>query len=520
MLISSNACQNPVDDVLIGFKDPIEKGIVEIRFKSLKGAIPKTIELVVTGPDADEVVTTLNTTSYKVNEDGVLLLAASPEATYSKSDPLTFSVAAQSAGYLDIIQGIQLADTGRYTVSPAWIKMSDPPAHLSATQVTEIQTPLAAGLTVSTPVINQKKDNITVLLEPGSEFKGADGAELNGPITVALWHVENRGNSPAQYLPDGPVLSAVTGSGGESLGSLQLSQIAGAFSLELHTKQFEVVQQISKPVSCVMSLNPEVSNPALGRPIQPGDAIPLYRYDRTHWQQEKPTLVTRNSSTGQLECKVTLSQTGIWVAGWTQAVCEEGPVFAVSSNLNRVDIKYLCKVVDATTRQELRSFYTFLNNGDRITLTHLLQNQEIRFQVYNYNDAYSSGNPGQPLLETAPLQTCNRTPQTLDLQKLPTPPPIDVSFDFACPPPTTLNESLLPARIRLQYSESGKRNWRDLVTLERKSVKAISYKLQVKKPYDIRVSTDGGATWPLERSRFVPDNNTLKFDLASPEFCK
>ena len=522
LLVFSNACQNPLDNVGIGFKDPIENGIIELRFRSLKGPMPKVIELAIAGADADQIVTTLNTTNYKVNEDGVLILAASPEASYSKSDPLTFVVAAKSAGYLDIVQPVVLADTGRHSLSPKWLKLSDPPTHLSAVQVDALELPLVAGLAIKTPVINQKKDNVTVRVEPGTDFREAGGTVLSGPLTAALLHIENRGNNPAEFLPNGAIMSSVTSAGGEKLGSLQLSQIAGTFSLEFHDNQFQLVQQVSKPVSCIMTLNPATINPAQGRPLQPGDEIPFYRYNRIsdQWQQEKPGLVTRNASTGQLECNLSISHPALWVAGWTQAVCDEGPVFTVSSRLNQVDIQYLCKVVDADTRQELNSFYTPLNNGSRIVLTNLLQNRKVRLQVFAYNDAYSTGNPGQPVLETTPQQTCNRSPQVLDLQKLAVPPPITVSFNFACPPPTKLDESKLPARIRLQYSEAGKQNWRDLVTLDRKNTKTMSYKLQVNKPYDIRVSTDGGASWPLEKNRFVPDNNILAFEIASPEFCK
>lgn len=514
------ACQNPLENLAIGFKDPIEEGIVEIRFRSLKGAIPKAVELTLAGADANEIVTTLNTNNFKINEDGVLLLAASPESNYSNTNPLNFLVVAQATDYLDIIQPVELADTGRQTVSPAWIKLTDPPLHLSATQLTGVNP--SAGLTATTPVINQKKDNVTATFASGSELTDAGGKGLSGPFTAALVHIENRGNTPANYLPAGSIMSAVTGLDGKDLGSQQLSQIAGAFSLELYDDQFRMAQQISKPVSCAMTLNPELINPTLGRPIQAGDVIPLFRHNRftDRWQQEKPASVTRNTSTGQLECKMALSHPELWVAGWTQSVCDEGPVFIVSSHLTQVDIRYLCKVVDADTKQELNSFYTFLNNGDRITLTHLRQNQKVQFRVYNYNDAYSTGDPGQPLFETAPLLACNQTPQTLNLQKLPVPPSITVSFDFVCPPPTKLNESLLPAKIRLQYSAEGKREWSDLVTLERKNPKAMSYKLQLKKPYDIRVSTDGGATWPLEQTHFVPDNNRLAFEIASPEFCK
>ncbi|GAB3313599.1 hypothetical protein GCM10027299_00770 [Larkinella ripae] len=521
-LMTTNACQNPLENVTIGFKDPIENGIVEIRFRSLKGPIPKTVALALTGPDASQVVTTLNTTNYKVNEDGMLLLAASPESNYSKTDPLTFTVAARANGYLDILQPVQLADTGRQALSPAWINLNNPPPHLSAVQTTGFQTPSASAMTISTPAFNQKKDNITVLIPAGSEFQTTEGSTLAGPFTAAVQHMENRGNNPADYLPSGAIMPGVTGLSAENLGSLQLSQIAGAFSLELYNDAFQVAEAFSKPILYTMALNPATVNPVKGVPVQPGDEIPVYRYERfrNRWHQEKPVLVSRNSATGQPECRLSSSRPGLWVMGWTQAVCDAGPVFTVKSLLKQVDIRFLCKVVDANTRQEISSFYASLNDGERLVLTHLRQNQQIRLQVYNVNDAYRTGNPGQPILETGPLLACNQTPQPLDLQKLPVPPAITVRFDFVCPPPTQLNQSLLPAKLRLQYSESGQRNWRDLVTLNRDNPKAVSSKLQLKQPYDIRVSTDGGASWPLEKSRFVPNNNTLAFELASPEFCK
>ncbi|GAB3259525.1 hypothetical protein GCM10027347_23230 [Larkinella harenae] len=520
-LISLTACQNPLENVTLGFKDPIENGVVEIRFRSLKGTIPKNVDLTIVGNDADQIVTTLNTTNYKVNDDGVLLLAASPEADYSQTNPLQFIVAAKASGHLDIIQPVQLADTGRSTLSPAWINLSDPPAHLSAVQQTGINTPLSAGATLTTPAVNQKKDNVTVSIESGTELKDVNGTTLTGPFTAAIYHIENRGNNSAAYLPTGSVMRSVRGQNGANLGSLQLSQLTGVFSLEFYNEDYRIAQQLSKPSTVVMTLNPETIDPADGRAIQAGDNIQFYRYDRfsAHWQQEKPGVISRNAS-GQLECRLSVSQPGLWVAGWTQAVCDEGPIFTINSALNQVDIQFLCKVVDADTRQEITSFYSSLNNGTRITLQHLQQNRRVRFQVFNYNNAYSSGNPGQPFFETAPLQTCNTVPQGLDLQRFPVSPAITVSFDFVCPPPTRLNESLLPTRLRLQYSEAGKRQWSDLITLNRSNLRALSYKLQVRKPYDIRVSTDGGATWPLERARFVPDNNTLSFELASPEFCK
>lgn len=521
LLIIAFACQNPLKDIALGFKDPIEHGVVEIRFRSLKGPIPKTVSLDIAGPDADQVVTTLNTTSYKVNDDGVLLLAASPEADFSNTDPFRFTVAAKADGYLNIIQPVQFADTGRHTLSPGWVKLNDPPSHMSASQVGEIATPLAGELSVSTPVVNQKKDNATVAIAAGSEFKAADGSSLTGPFTTALVHVENRGNNPADYLPNRSVMPAVTGLSGGSLGSLQLDQVAGTFSMEFYNNSYQIAQLISKPALMTLSLNPETIDPAEGRAIQAGDQLPFYRYDRfsNRWYQEKSVAISRNGSTGQLQCSFSTTHPGLWVAGWTQAVCDEGPIFAVNSPLPAVDIQFLCKVVDADTRRELSTFYSSLANGSRITLMHLPQNRRIRLQIFNFNNAYSTGNPGQPILETAPQLTCNETPQPLDLQRMPIPPALTVRFDFACPPPTKLKESMLPTRVRLQYSESGQRNWRDLVTLNRSDLQALTYKLQVNKPYDIRVSTDGGASWPLEKTRFVPNNNTLAFELASPEFC-
>lgn len=104
-MVFTDACHNPLDGLTIGLKDPIQDGVVECRFYDPAGNPLPTDNLVkIAGPAASRVVTTLNTTKYKINSDGNLLLAASPTAILSPQDPFQFTVVVETPDYLAVVQ--------------------------------------------------------------------------------------------------------------------------------------------------------------------------------------------------------------------------------------------------------------------------------------------------------------------------------------------------------------------------------------------------------------------------------
>lgn len=95
-----------------------------------------------------------------------------------------------------------------------------------------------------------------------------------------------------------------------------------------------------------------------------------------------------------------------------------------------------------------------------------------------------------------------------------------LEFSFSCPGGTTLDESLLPAQIKTQYSEVGQEKWHDLITATRTYRKAASYKLKVGRSYDFRASTDGGATWPLHQNNYLVDKPEWTLKIRAEMYCK
>ena len=91
------ACKNPVQDLDLGLKTALTTN-VEIHFKFQPGDSPKSVAVRLTGPDADKVVSILNTKNFRVDGDGVLRLSTLASVAPQAGHPLHFTVVATAAG--------------------------------------------------------------------------------------------------------------------------------------------------------------------------------------------------------------------------------------------------------------------------------------------------------------------------------------------------------------------------------------------------------------------------------------
>ncbi|MDB5241219.1 MAG: hypothetical protein JWP57_1844, partial [Spirosoma sp.] len=129
--ILMDACQNPIEGIQIRLKDPLQASVVECRLYDPAGnPLPKNSRILVAGPDASQVVTTLNTNRYKINGDGILLLAPSPTVTPSQERPFRFTAVVDADDYLTVVQPIVLTSAYRVTRVVRQISLSKPPPTL------------------------------------------------------------------------------------------------------------------------------------------------------------------------------------------------------------------------------------------------------------------------------------------------------------------------------------------------------------------------------------------------------
>jgi hypothetical protein len=112
--------------------------------------------------------------------------------------------------------------------------------------------------------------------------------------------------------------------------------MAGAVTLESYSSAYQLAYSSSQPMVCYMDLNPATINAQTGRPIQPGDSIPLFSYDAVtrQWQPEKAGTVTR-SLAGRLEYQVSVDRFLTYVAAWPEPVCADNT--AVSGSRQPAD---------------------------------------------------------------------------------------------------------------------------------------------------------------------------------------
>ena len=176
--------------------------------------------------------------------------------------------------------------------------------------------------------------------------------------------------------------------------------------------------------------------------------------------------------------------------------------------------------MDVTTGQQVSAFYTNANNGALITLRNQLKNRKLNIRIYDETDAWGKGAKGGLIAESGPGLTCDQSPVAINLAALPVPPVMKLEFSFSCPGGTKLDEASLPALMITQYSEVGQNNWHDLITATRTSRKATSYKLKVGRHYDLRASTDGGATWPLRQNNYLVDKPEWTLKIRAEMYCK
>ncbi|AKD58698.1 hypothetical protein SD10_21270 [Spirosoma radiotolerans] len=526
-VVFAGSCHNPLDGLTIGLKDPIQEGVVECRFYDPAGNPLPTDNLVkIAGADAPKVVTTLNTTKFKINSDGNLLVAASPTASLSPQDPFKFTVVVEAPDYLAVVQPVVLTNGSRQTRTIRRINMLKPPRTLNAARTTGSASSdgtVAANLSVTTAPQTNDADRATVTLQPGTKLADRDGSAVDGALTLAIIHTNARNDEATSYIPGGGVLTAVAGrDGGPAPGTMRLLSVAGSVTIQLYNERYALARSLSPAAQWTMDLNPLAYNVSEGRSIRAGDPIPLYSYDEftNRWQEEKPGVVRQNAQTGRLQYQAEAANAAAYVVGWTESICDAGPIFKVSSKLSGVDVNYLCKLIDVATGKQVASFYANVNNGSLIRIGNQSKNKKLKLQVYDETDAWGKGAKGGLIAESGPGLTCDQTPVAINLAPLPVPPVMKLEFSFSCPGGTTLDESSLPAQIKTQYSEVGQEKWHDLITATRTYRKAASYKLKVGRSYDFRASTDGGATWPLHQNNYLVDKPEWTLKIRAEMYCK
>ncbi len=519
------ACDNPLDGFQLLFKEPIEKSKLEIRFSSATGKLPEDIRLTIAGKDADKIVTNLNTKNFRINKEGLIFLAVSPDVTPSAQSPVSFTVVAEAEGYTKIIKEFTFTDAGNQFFNPRFFSVANPPAGVSANQFK-----LMAGKNGATTQLAMlksenvtKQENVVVTVKEGTAFLNKQKQAVAGDIDLVVYHFDNRSGS--SYLPeDGLARNPVDKNNSSLTDAFSFSTMAGFAVIEASSGTQEVASSFSKPITVTFELNPATINPDTKAAIKAGDIIPLISYnsDTGVWKVEGSSVINRNTGTGKLECTAEIGYAAYWINGWPRWLCKQGPTVTVKSNFKDVDLYYYCELVNAKTGIAFAGYYISLNNTAAFQFNYLpKETEEARLRLFNHNHIYG-GDVKKPIAESGSLNICENISFVLDVSSLPVPQAIELVFDITCPKGMKLDENAIPSQMKTQFSEPGKNQWVNMPTITKDVRVAKTYMLRIGQRYDLRASTDGGVNWPYKQNNYLIDKRRWSFEILGEElgYCK
>jgi hypothetical protein len=498
-----DACQNPVENVELKFKDPLAVA-VQVKYSIPAGLTSDKLTVKIAGPDAEKIVTTLNTKKFKLTSDGKLFLCLSPSTTPSTSAPIRFNIVTLSNESVDNIQEIKLDNTTQRNVTIALLstKNNAEPAQQSfkGSDNGTVQT----AATVQTKA-ESNVTQATITVPQGSEVKDVAGQPVGGELTITADPINNSSTSKAvSELPGNGIINASSPAGGY-LGNQQVLSVAGGAHITVYNDDYQLAKTFSQPIRISFALNGQMMNPIAGRLIQPGDQIPLFSFDEisNKWTKEESGKVQRNAS-GNLEYVADISHLSLWVAAFTEEVCTDGPTFKFSSSYPDRSPGYRVEAIDQDGNIVVRAgnpltFSTSINNGASVRLTNLKKGLKIRLRLYdNSNKAYVSPE----------IDACANSEVLFDLKAVPyTPLPpaaadnrkeVTISLNFKCGNGSVNPDKLPFTVLYAQYRASGTNDeWQDLPTLKWPSLSTKVFVI-LNKAYDLRAGS-------------IPDRLDLEF---------
>lgn len=515
------ACENPIEDFKLKIKDPITKAKVDLYFYNPSGALPGAIKLTVTGRDAANVVTSLNTTNFRITKEGVCVLAVNPAIVPSATNPIQFTMVAEAEGFSPVVR--QLVFTSQYNQNywlPLFSKIT-PPTGISTNEFVVPSTTNGIVTTTTLKTTNVKKqENASLVLPSGSVLKDQNNATVVGDLRMVFTHFDA---GTTGFLPTGGVASYPVDKTGKVLDNpFDYLRLGGFISVELSNDKGQLVKNLSQPFKAFIELSSSLLNPITGAAVKVGDVLSLSSYDvdANRWMVEDDVIVEKNGQTGKLGVSFAVSHLTYFVVGWRREICRVGPTFVFKSQLKDVDLAYYCQLVNADNGKVFRDYWVNYNNGASLTISYLPKEIErVKLVAYAYNNVFG-GNKTTPIATSQMVNLCGVNKLTVDISSLAVPPVLDYAVVLTCPAGKVLDEPSIPAEFRVQYSEPNKNNWQYLLTLTRYARQARTYKLVVGNHYDLRLSTDGGVTWPYKQVNFLIKKANSTITLEAKDYCK
>ncbi len=502
------SCQNPLEDFILTFKEPISSGLFTFTVRDFQGKIIPEAKLKLTGKDADKLVNSLGNADIKLNEEGRFIVAIKEDLLQDNSESLEFGMQLGAEGYTNRTYKFSVNSRNNRNL---YVRLA--PLNETVNSATGYTYSYEGNKEEKVSLSNAEAETLGELNLPSEQiWRNLAGESVGSKAQIDLIYFESGGKG---FLPLGGIIERGSDAKGNSLKDpLKIGDMPAMIEILATTEQGEIITNFDKPVHMTFS-PPEFKT---GK-IKAGDKITVLSFsdDTGKWIVEGQTAID-----AQGRVAVSLNHFSFWILAddkTFETLCGSTQVITVNSTYSDLDISYLYKVKSSTGTQ-VKSGYLSINNGAKISLKNLPKLEGMSFEIYDYSN-FSGGNSSSPVATISGI-SCLDSDQnfstSVSLKEKPV--PIEVDFAVKCPQGKSLDEGALPSQMKVQISAPGAGQYRDLLTFTRDIRSIKTYKLNVGETYDFRVSTDGGNTWPFKQANYLIAKPSWTINVNTDGYCK
>ncbi|WP_421751728.1 hypothetical protein [Croceimicrobium sp.] len=322
----SVAC-TPTDDILDDFQVHISptfyKYVVEIDVEDLtdpETPINGTVNVSLSGPDADAIYNIDGTKNFKVNF-GTLQLMVSKEAEPTPSNPLDFKVSFEANGYKKTELSFSIAEEDYYIADNArMLNLGNLPSSIGNTSANGSIDPNTNQLAQPLVVNAGSADSlakIKLTVPTDVKFLDADGNEIVGKrggtgLNVNILSLSDTSEAAQAAFPNGTGLIQIVQNEDGTIDTLLLDH-AGTFDINMDLDGTPVRAfsggKTTGGVAARIPIDPDATNEEFNRAYQEGDSVSLLSLsegDNAWVEDDRSYVVKKDPVTSELYFEPTL----------------------------------------------------------------------------------------------------------------------------------------------------------------------------------------------------------------------
>jgi hypothetical protein len=322
MTVLMYACKKPTDgiNILVDSQSlsPAPTMLSFVNADSTSVNQPGDFAVSITGPGASLVQMVSGGTTFQVSH-GILSLSLVKGTVPSISNPVTFTVTGQAAGFAPFIQNVVITQDAP---SLYVIKALDYTSSAAGTTLLKSSNTLTNGTVVSATTLATTKnasmtENATLAFSAGTQLQDVNKNVINaGTLTSNIVQLGVGNNALTEDFPGGLYAADALDQNGAVIGGGVNFVPAGLLSISM-TANGTDVKNFSKPVNITMELNSGINNFATGAALKVGDALPYWsQNDLTgQWKYEGNATVALDGS-NKLSVVMPITHLSNWMCGW------------------------------------------------------------------------------------------------------------------------------------------------------------------------------------------------------------